>query len=181
MKNRLTWVIILLVVFLLAGGLSFAVGMYFDWLWFQELGKTVLFTTALYAKGMLFTAVLCPVFLFLYVNLLVAHRSPGAIKIGIPTPDGHITAYTFEPALVQRVIGLAALVVGFLLALRVAGQWEIIWQWRNRVGFGVQDPVFSRDISFYFFTLPLLEGLVRLGLVLCFAAAAGILLLYYFK
>ena len=47
MKNRATWVIILIAVFLLAGGLSFAVEMYFDWLWFGELGKTVLFTTAL--------------------------------------------------------------------------------------------------------------------------------------
>ena len=122
MGKRLTWLIILLAVFLLAGGLSFAVEMYFDWLWFIELGKTVLFTTALYAKGVIFTTVLLIGFLFVYVNLMVAHRSPGSIQIGIPTPDGRITAYTFDPATVQRVLGLLSLIVAFLTAVRGAAQ-----------------------------------------------------------
>jgi len=181
MRNKFRWVIILLALFILAGGLSFAVEMYFDWLWFGELGKTILFTTALYAKGFIFAVVLALVFLFLYLNLWIAHRGPGAIKIGIPTPDGRITAYTFERVTVQRVLGLLSLLAGFLLALRAAAQWESIWKWRNQVDFGIQDPIFGRDISFYFFTLPLLEDLVRFGLLLCFLAALGALLLYYFK
>jgi uncharacterized membrane protein (UPF0182 family) len=181
MRNKFRWVIILLALFIVAGGLSFAVEMYFDWLWFGELGKTILFTTALYAKGFIFAVVLALVFLFLYLNLWIAHRGPGAIKIGIPTPDGRITAYTFERVTVQRVLGLLSLLAGFLLALRAAAQWESIWKWRNQVDFGIQDPIFGRDISFYFFTLPLLEDLVRFGLLLCFLAALGALLLYYFK
>ncbi len=181
MRKRVTWSIILLAVFLLAGGLSFAVEMYFDWLWFIELGKTVLFTTALYAKGIIFTTVLLVGFLFLYANLIVAHRSPGAIQIGIPTPDGRITAYTFEPATVQRVLGLVSLIVAFLLAVRGAAQWETIWRYLHRVDFGSQDPIFGRDISFYFFTLPMLEQAVRFAMVMCFLALAGSLALYYFK
>ncbi|MGA2263513.1 MAG: UPF0182 family protein [Acidobacteriota bacterium] len=181
MRNRLTWVIILLVVFVLAGGLSFAVEMYFDWLWFGELGKTILFTTALYAKGAIFAAVLALAFVFLYGNLWIAHRGPGAIKIGIPTADGRITAYTFAPTTVERLVGLLSLAAGFLLALRSAGLWEIFWQYHYRVDFGTQDPIFFRDISFYFFTLPLLEEMVRFGLLLCFLAALGAILLYYFK
>ncbi len=181
MRNRLTWVIVLLAVFLLAGGLSFAVEMYFDWLWFGELGKTLLFTTALYAKGSVFSAVLALAFVFLFGNLWIANRAPGAIQIGIPTPDGRITAYTFAPATIHRVIGLLSLVVGFLFAVQGASEWETIWRWRNSVDFGVRDPIFGRDISFYFFTLPLLDDAVRFGLILCFLAAAGALLLYYFK
>lgn len=181
MRNRITWIIILLALFLIAGGLSFAVEMYFDWLWFGELGKTIIFTTALYAKGLIFTAVLLAAFVFLYGNLWFAHRGPGAIKIGIPTPDGRITAYTFAPATIQRIAGLLSLGIAFLLALRGAAMWETIWQWRYQVGFGIQDPIFSRDLSFYFFTLPVMEALVRFGLLLCFFAAAGVLILYYFK
>jgi len=45
-----SWSLVLLLLFLLAGGLTFAVNLYSDWLWFQELGKTVVFTTAIYAK-----------------------------------------------------------------------------------------------------------------------------------
>ncbi len=181
MRNRLTLVIIILAVFLLAGGLSFAVEMYFDWLWFGELGKTVLFTTALYAKGILFTTVLVLAFVFLYLNLWFANRGPGAIQIGIPTPDGRLTAYTFPPTVVQRVIGLLSLAVGFLLALRAANGWETVWRWLHRLDFGTADAIFHKDISFYFFTLPLMEDAVRLALMLCFLAAGGVLALYYFK
>jgi hypothetical protein len=181
MKKRFTWIIILIAVFLLAGGLSFAVELYFDWLWFGELGKTVIFTTALYAKGLIFTVVLVAAFVFLYFNLLFAHRGPGAIKIGIPTPNGQITAYTFTPATVERLAGLFALLIAFLLAVRGAAMWETIWQWRHQVNFGVNDPVFSRDISFYFFSLPVWEALVRFGQLLCLVAGAGALVLYYFK
>ena len=45
-----SWSLILLLLFLLAAGLMFAVNLYCDWLWFQELSKTVVFTTAIYAK-----------------------------------------------------------------------------------------------------------------------------------
>lgn len=181
MRKLVTWVIILLAVFLLAGGLSFALNLYFDWLWFGELAKTVLFTTALYAKGSIFTAMLLLAFIFLYGNLWFANRGPGTIEIGIPTPDGRITAYTFAAATVQRVLGLVSLFAAFLFALQGAGEWETIWRWLYRVDFGARDPIFARDISFYFFTLPLLEDAVRVGLVLCFLAAVGVLLLYYFK
>jgi uncharacterized membrane protein (UPF0182 family) len=181
MKKRATLIVIVLAVFLLAGGLSFAVEMYFDWLWFGELGKTVLFTTALYAKSLIFSSILFVVFLFLYLNLWFANRGPGAIQIGIPTPDGRITAYTFPPGMVQRVLGLLSLVAGFLLAIRGAAQWETIWRWLHRVDFGAQDPIFGRDISFYFFNLPMFREAVSFGLLMCFLAAAGSLALYYFK
>jgi uncharacterized membrane protein (UPF0182 family) len=181
MQKKLFWIIIVVAVFVLAGGLSFATDLYFDWLWFGELGKTILFTTALYAKSSIFAGVLAFVFVFLYFNLMFANRGPGAINIGLPTPDGRITAYTFAATTVQRVIGLLALIVGFLLALQEAGQWEMVWRWLYRVPFGARDPIFARDISFYFFTLPLLEEVVSAGLLLCFITAGGVLLLYYFK
>ncbi len=181
MRKRVTWIVVLLALFLLAGGFSFAVEMYFDWLWFGELGKTVLFTTALYAKSAIFTAILAGAFLFLYINLGLANRGPGSIQIGIPTPDGRITAYTFDPGTVQKAIGLLALVVAFLIAARGAAQWETVWRWRYQVGFGTPDPIFGRDISFYFFTLPVLEEGVRFAITLCLLAAAGVGALYYFK
>ena len=91
MSKRITWVIIAVALFVILGGLSFALEMYFDYLWFLELGKTVLFTTALYAKSLLGSGTLVVAFLFLYLNLWYANRGPGLIQIGIPTPTGQIT------------------------------------------------------------------------------------------
>src|SRR5512139_3592783 len=107
-----SWLLVVAVaLFLVFGGLSLGVGLYFDLLWYQELGKSVVFTTILYAKSAVLSVTLLISFLFLYANLLLANRGPGTIQIGIPTPTGQITAYTFKPTLVARIAGLFSLVV----------------------------------------------------------------------
>ncbi|NLT68119.1 MAG: COG1615 family transporter, partial [Acidobacteria bacterium] len=77
MDKRLTWIVLAIALFIVFGGFSMAVEMYFDYLWFVELGKTTLFTTALYAKSSLASGVLLISFLFLYLNFLYANRGPG--------------------------------------------------------------------------------------------------------
>src|SRR5512136_1506886 len=181
MPKRIVWTLLLLALFLLAGGLSFAVDLYFDLLWLQELGKTTIFTTILYAKSMLGAGTMLVAFLFMYLNLLYAERGPGLIQIGIPTPQGQITAYTFPAQTLRKLLGLLALVVAIFFALRNADSWEAVWQWLHKVDFGQADPVFGRDISFYFFTLPVLEEGIRFGLLLCMLTGAAVLLLYHFK
>ena len=112
MRKRITLTIISSHFLCCSVGISFAVQMYFDYLWFAELGKTVVFTTAFYAKSMLASGVLLISFLFLYFNLLYANRGPELIQIGIPTPTGQITAYTVTHQTVQRVAGLLSFLVG---------------------------------------------------------------------
>ncbi len=160
MRKRITWIIILVALFVLLGGLSFAVQMYFDYLWFAELGKTTIFTTALYAKSLLGSVSLLICFLFLYLNLIYANKGPGSIQIGIPTPTGQITAYTVSSATVQRLSGLVSALVGLFIGVAVANNWEMVWRWLHRVDFNVTDPIFSRDVSFYFFSLPFVQQIV---------------------
>ncbi len=181
MHKRITLIIFLVALFVLLGGLTFAVEMYFDYLWFMELGKTAIFTTALYAKSMLGSGILLIGFLFLYLNFLFANRGPGLIQIGIPTPTGQITAYTVSPETVRRVSGLAAAVIGLFIGIGEAKNWEKVWRWLHSVDFNLKDSVFSRDVSFYFFSLPLMREVVRLGIILSILALAGVLALYYFK
>jgi uncharacterized membrane protein (UPF0182 family) len=181
MQKRITMTAVIIALFVIFGGLSFAVEMYFDYLWFSELGKTVVFTTALYAKSMLGSGILLISFLFVYLNLYFANRGPGLIQIGIPTPTGQITAYTVEHETVRRMSGLLAAAVGLILGLSAATSWEQVWSWLNRVDFSISDPIFSRDVSFYVFTMPLLRGALRLLLALSFISLIGVLILYYFK
>ncbi len=178
---KITWAVILVALFVLFGGFSFAVEMYFDYLWFDELAKTIVFTRGLVAKSIVGSITLLGSFLFLYLNFWFANKGPGLIQLGIPTPTGQITAYTMPPETVRRVSGLAAALVGLLVAINEASNWERIWRWLHSVSFNVNDPIFSRDVGFYFFTMPFMRELVRVGLTLCFLALAGALALYYFK
>ena len=181
MRKRFSLIVVVVALFLLLGGLSFAVDLYFDFLWFQELGKSVVFTTALVAQSMLASLTLLAAFIFLFLNLLHANRGPGEIQLGIPTPTGQITAYVVTRQMVHRIAGLAALVVSAFLGLREAQQWERVWRWLNKVDFGTTDPIFGRDISFFVFSLPLMGEVVSLAMVVCLLAGAGTLILYYFK
>jgi uncharacterized membrane protein (UPF0182 family) len=181
MRKRITLISVLIALFVILGGATFAVEMYFDYLWFLELGKAAIFSTTLYAKSLVGSITLLVGFLFVYLNLSFANRGPGQIEIGIPTPTGQITAYRMSTETVRRVSGLAALAIGFLLAINESKNWEMIWQWLHRVPFNVNDPIFSRDISFYFFSLPLMQEVVQILLILCFLTLAGSLALYYFK
>jgi uncharacterized protein len=181
MRGRIPILVFLVVLFLLIGGLSFAVDLYFDWLWFAELGKTVIFTTELYAKSVVGTAALAATFAFLFLNLWFANRGPGLIQIGIPTPTGQITAYTVHPDTIRKGAGVLSLVIALFMAAREASSWELFLRWAHKVPFGTTDPVFGRDIGFYFFTVPVMEEFVRFGMLLIFLAGAGALALYHFK
>ncbi len=181
MRTRFTWILVAFVLFFLLGGLSLLVDLYFDLLWFQQLDKAVIFMTTITAKSIVGATVLVVSFIFLYLNLLYANRGPGSIQIGIPTPTGQITAYTVTGETVRRLAGLAALVVSLFLALREAQQWEVVWRWLRKVDFGVLDPIFGRDISFFVFSLPVMVEAVLLGMILCGLAGAGSLVLYHFK
>src|SRR5919204_124700 len=62
----------------------------------------------------------------------------------------------------------------FFFGLAGGDQWDVLLRWVNGVPFGSADPVFGRDIGFYFFTLPVLEFLRGWLLAAIVVIAAGI-------
>ncbi|MGH2464304.1 MAG: UPF0182 family protein, partial [Candidatus Limnocylindrales bacterium] len=87
---------------------------------------------------------------------------PGGNRMGQRPSEGIVLSAEDLPdfAPIARWV-LIALVV--LIALGVAGSaashWETILLWRNQVPYGVNDPIFGRDISFYLFQLPFVRWL----------------------
>ena len=181
MRKNVPLMITLVVLFVMLGGLSFFVDLYFDYLWFAELGKTAVFTTIIYAKSTLGGLTLFVSFLFLYINFLFANSGPGLIEIGIPTPTGQITMVKIQPETVRRGTGIVAAAIGLIIGTGQSSQWEKVWRWLHGVDFNEVDPIFGKDISFYFFSLPLWRDVVYLSLGLCVAALVGVVALYYFK
>src|SRR5213079_2222414 len=49
------------------------------------------------------------------------------------------------------------LIPAFFFGIAGGDEWDPLLRWLNQVPFGQTDPVFGRDIGFYFFTLPILE------------------------
>ena len=178
--RRLRGLLLFLLLFV-ALSLSQGVSFYTDWLWFKEVGFTQIFTTKLTVQLLL--ALLSGGFFFLlvYLNVKAAaqlHRGARFIDqenvIELPSPE------LVDP-LLRKILLPACLLLGFFAAPQGAGLWESLLLFFNSGPFGIQDPVFGRDIGFYIFRLPILNSLynwLSISVTLTFAATAFTYLLY---
>ncbi|MDA8391964.1 MAG: UPF0182 family protein [Actinomycetota bacterium] len=137
---------------------------YTNYLWFRTLGLQSVWSGVLGAKlglGIVFVVVF---FVLSYVNLGIvdwfAMRS-----FGTGADDELVQRYR---ALVAPRARLVRATVSLLLALLVgtgaSAEWRAWILFRNSVPFGLKDPQFHRDASFYVFKLPFLSFLVSWSL-----------------
>jgi hypothetical protein len=157
------------------GVLAQGVPFYTDWLWFQEVGFTQVFTTILSVRGALFAAVALGVLVFLYANLTFAVRTaaPDVLweledQLGLP---GRVV---IEP-IIRRFLPVVVALISLGSGLRASAHWEATLAYLNAESFGALDPLFGRDLGFFVFILPfwrLLHGwavtLIGATLVLTF-------------
>jgi uncharacterized membrane protein (UPF0182 family) len=145
----------LLLGFIVLTGMGQAVPLYTDWLWYSEVGFTQVFTTVLSLRGWLFLGTGGVVFLFMYGNLWVAARTaaPDVLwelddQLGLPGRA------VLEP-LIRRLLLPVIAVIAVLSGLRAGSSWELVLGYVNATPFGVKDPLFGQDLSFFVFQLPL--------------------------
>ena len=127
-------------------------GLLTDWWWFGEIGYRVVFAQELTTRVLLFLAVSGLTFGVLYLNLRAAQRglvpnpvvlqfAPGAQRVDVS-------------AALRRLSLPVSLGFGVLAGLAATPAWDLVLLVIHRTPFGVVDPIFSRDIGFYVFTLP---------------------------
>jgi uncharacterized protein len=145
------WVL-LAVVLMTAGGQ--AVPLYTDWLWFNEVGFTQVFTTRLTLNGWLFLGLGGAVFLFLFANLsLAARTAPPDVYWELEDQLGLPGRAILEP-LIRRLLLPVVAVIALLSGARGAAAWDTVLTFVNATPFGRVDPLFGRDLGFYFFGIP---------------------------
>jgi uncharacterized membrane protein (UPF0182 family) len=174
-RTRFLIPIALVVAFLVGPSL---VAFYTDWLWFGEVGYQQVYATTLRAQGALFIGGFAVAVAWLMLNLRFAVSVLGDARPVFTTREGLEMALPGQRQL-QALVPFAALVGGLLAGLFFAGQWETWLTWRNAVSFGQSDPILGHDISFYVFSLPLLQLLRGAGQVLVVLAAVVCGALYF--
>ncbi len=141
-----------------------AVPLYTDWLWFQEVGYSGVFTTTILAKTTLFVLFGLLFFALFYGNALLARRMA-------PEQADRFLMERFGPAWgqsLQKAIGWLLLGIAVFLSLwagrLAADNWTQWLEFRNAVSFHRTDPVFGNDVSFYVFRLPFLSAIATFTL-----------------
>jgi hypothetical protein len=149
--------VILLILIVVVMFFRQAIGLYVDWLWFQDVGYGQLFATILTYKTLL-GAISGGLFaLLIYVNIKIASsvsagfRYAGADNIiELPAPE------LIDP-MFKRLLLPGALLLGIMAAPQGASNWEQATLFFNAMPFNLPDPQFGQDVGFYVFRLPLLR------------------------
>jgi hypothetical protein len=174
-------VLILLVVFVVLPLAGQAVALYTDWLWFQEVGQLPVFTTILATKATLGVTTGLLVFVCLLANLALTRRGAGPELAAVEEGEAlQIPSWSLIRPLYERLRLPGSALLGLLLAGQGAALWEEAIRMRHGGPFGLNDPLFGRDIGFYLFTYPLLLGVYRLLsliLLLTLVAVGGVYVL----
>jgi uncharacterized membrane protein (UPF0182 family) len=143
---------ILVVLIWPAAGLA---RLYYDLLWFREVGKTQVFWGVLGTRAGLGLVAGLGTAAMVGGNLWMARRIAGRDR---PVPVEEPDAESVRGLLLHysRALRIGVVVVlGLLVGLHGASHWRTFLLWRNQVPFGDRDPQFGRDIGFYVFSLPL--------------------------
>lgn len=112
--------------------------LYVDYLWFIELGYLGVFLTILKTKILLTALGTAFFFAIISINVKIAFKN----TLG----EESTSLSNFTMALIL----LFSLFIGFAVSVG----WELTLLFFNSTPFDLKDPVFHRDVSFYFFTLP---------------------------
>jgi len=152
--------VVLIVVLSLVGSL---VRLYTDWLWFGEVGYRRVFSSILLTRVGLFLVYGVLMAGIVGVNVALAWRLRPPFRPISPEQEG-LERYRLALEPYKRLIFTALLAVLFVGA-GAAGQndWRTWQLWRFGQSFGVRDPQFGRDISFFAWDYPVYRLVLGFG------------------
>lgn len=136
-----------------------AIGVYTDWLWFREVDYLKVMTTVITSRLALF-------FLFGLLGALVTWLAGWITFKGRPSTvemlaEGPIPEYRrLVTDSLRRLLVVIPAAVGMFAGFLGQQKWQAVQLFLHRRNFGLQDPQFHLDYSFYAFTLPVLELLI---------------------
>ncbi|MDD2430989.1 MAG: UPF0182 family protein [Firmicutes bacterium] len=163
MRKLWLWLLAILVVFVVV----FVIGADFftDILWYESLGYLDSFYTILKLRIVPGLVSFLFIYAFLSINWVFAQKTWEAVRV----EEGQ------EPIKVSKwIIVIISLFAAIAFNSNLFLSWKDVARFLGRSPFGIKDPIFNLDVSFYVFTLPLIESVYHtlLGMTAITAIAA---------
>jgi uncharacterized membrane protein (UPF0182 family) len=159
-KIALSVVAILIVLLIVLAKLS---GVYINFLWYDSLNARQVYSTMLWTKVSLFFIFGVLMAVIIGGNLLIAYLLRPPFR-PMSAEQQNLQNYVLmvEP---RRKLILAGVMIIALLAegASAQGKWATWQLWLHGGSFGVTDPQFHRDISFYAWDYPVYRALLGFG------------------
>ena len=160
MKKPSPLALTFIILAIIAGALVALSGVYVDWLWFKSVGFTGVWSTVLTTKIALFIVAGLITSLIISLNVYLAYRRrPFDVSMAMEADNLERYRATIDP--IRRLVFAGIAVVLFYFGGTTGVQlWSSWLQFKNSTDFGIKDPQFGMDISFFAFRLPFLQTLI---------------------
>ena len=159
-RGRVILLVAAAVLFVLFTSLRGVAGFYTDYLWFDSLDLTQVWSGVLWSKvflGALFTLVF---FVICFVNLTIADRIAPKFRATGPEDDLLNRYHEVVDRRAGLVRGAVSLLFGLVAGVGVSAQWNEWILFRNGGDFGTEDATFGQDVGFYVFKLPFITAVI---------------------
>ena len=150
-----------------------------DWLWFKEIGFQTVFMTSLIWRVALFFLGAAFAFVYFYGNVRLARGAgTGFPVLYVNRGDGVNVDISRT---ITRLFFPAALLLSFLTGISLSAWWLTLLKGMNGVPLGSSDTLFNRDISFYLFRLPVIDGVLSTLITLTFLSLLATTAMYWLR
>ncbi|MFA6271528.1 MAG: UPF0182 family protein [Patescibacteria group bacterium] len=152
-----------------------------DWFWFNEVGYRQLFTAPLIAKLLLgLGAAICSFLVLSLIFKLARKFSPSSksFNLRMNTPQGPKVKLIDAGPVIRKITLPIVVLVSIIVGFTAAANWEVILLYINKTPFNSVDPLFQRDISYYIFTLPFIDLIIKLLETIVIIGFIGSILIY---
>ncbi len=157
--------------------LNIAKDIYTEWLWFSNLGYGNVYATILKTKIVLFFSAAVIFALLFWGNIMLATKLAPKSEAKWPW------------AIVQRlqsalkvIVIVGTILISLIFGMVAQANWEVVLRFFSGQPFGIADPVFQKEVSFYVFSLPfyhIVRGWLLGALIITLLGSAGVYLLSY--
>ena len=127
-----------------------------DWLWYQSLERTDVFSRIITLQLGLFAAGLIGFGVLYFGNMVLVRKI--VARQAYNTGEDFLSNSARRTEQASRIIsGVVGVIASVIFGLLASGQWNTVLRAQNVIPFEKTDPVFGRDLSFFVFSLPLYE------------------------
>ena len=154
-------------------------GFYIDWLWFKSVDFTSVWSKVLSTKVELFLITGLISSLIISLNIYLAYkRRPFYVPTSIELNGVERIRAQIDPIIRWVFLGLI-LAITYFAGTSGALYWREWLLFKNSTEFGVKDPQFNLDISFFAFKLPLYQALIGWAISALILATLATIFVHY--